>query len=100
LKQSASSIQGKLAKVSVFKGTKVKTASGGSAGLFVVCKAIYDVYGLRQTKTAGGLTKDKLTKSKSGKIITKASHAAGKKAYKNISGWTKACQAQFDVCVV
>eukprot|EP00972_Heterocapsa_arctica_P072723 10735536-Heterocapsa_arctica.AAC.1 len=32
-------------------------------------------------------------KSKTGKIVTKAQTAAGKKAYKHISGWTKACQA-------
>jgi len=44
-------------------------------------------------KTSGGLTKAHLTKSKTGKIVSKAASAAGKKAYKNISGWTKAVQA-------
>merc|ERR1719217_1804102 len=31
-------------------------------------------------------------KSKTGKGVTKKSHAAGKKAYKNIKGWTEAVQ--------
>merc|ERR1719293_339891 len=47
--------KGKLAKVAVFKGKKVKTA--------------------------GGLTKDTLTKSKSGKIVSKKASAASKKAW-------------------
>jgi len=59
--------KGKLSKVVVFKGGKEKTASG--------------------------LTKAHLTKSKSGKVVSKAQSAHGKKAYKNISGWTKAVQA-------
>merc|ERR1711998_511598 len=56
--------KGKFSKVSVFKGYKVKTV--------------------------GGLTKDKLFKSKSGKIVSKKSSAAGKKAYKYIAKWNKA----------
>merc|ERR1712113_1110983 len=43
-------------------------------------------------KTKTGLTKAMLVKSKSGKIVTKKAQAAGKKAYKNIQGWTKAVQ--------
>jgi hypothetical protein len=58
--------KGKLAKASVFRGTK--------------------------EKTSGGLTKTNLTKNKRGKIVSKKSHSAGQKAYKNISAWTKACQ--------
>merc|ERR1712072_1339194 len=56
--------KGKRARVSVFRGSKVKTSSG--------------------------LKKSDLTKSKSGNIVSKAASAAGKKAYKNISGWTNA----------
>merc|ERR1711896_105830 len=51
-------------RVSVFKGTKVKTT--------------------------GGLKTSDLTKSKRGKIVSKKSSAAGKKAYKFIKGWTEA----------
>merc|ERR1711964_54310 len=39
----------------------------------------------------GGLTKDKLTRNKSGKVVSKKRHAQGLKAYKKISGWTNAC---------
>merc|ERR1712190_237853 len=58
--------KGKMSKAVVFKGGKEKTKSG--------------------------LTKAMLIKSKSGKIVTKKQSAAGKKAYKNIQGWTKAVQ--------
>merc|ERR1712066_160596 len=40
--------------------------------------------------TASGHKKSDLKKNKRGKIVTKASSAAGKKAYKNIAGWTSA----------
>ena len=43
-------------------------------------------------KTATGLKKSDLMKSKTGKIVTKKSHAAGKKAFANIKGWTAAVQ--------
>merc|ERR1712100_30885 len=43
-------------------------------------------------KTYTGLKKSDLMKSKTGKVVTKKSHAAGKKAYKNIKGWTEAVQ--------
>merc|ERR1719183_410860 len=56
--------KGKRAKSSVFRGTKAKTASG--------------------------LTKALLTKSKTGKIVSKKSQAAGRKAYANIRNWTLA----------
>merc|ERR1712188_58547 len=58
--------KGKRAKASVFLGGKEKTYTG--------------------------LKKSDLMKSKTGKVITKKQHAAGKKAYKNIKGWTEAVQ--------
>jgi len=57
--------KGKRAKVSVFKGTKSKTLSG--------------------------LKKSDLKKNKQGKIVSVKQSAAGKKAFKRISGWTAAC---------
>ena len=57
--------KGKRAKASVFRGTKVKTQ--------------------------GGLTKANLMKNKSGRIVSKKTHANGLKSYKRISGWTAAC---------
>ena len=46
--------------------------------------------GTRQKTTASGHSKADLMRSKSGKIVTKKSHAAGKRAFKNIRGWTQA----------
>ena len=43
-----------------------------------------------KTKTSGGLTKADLMKNKNGRIVSKKASAAGKKRYKNISGWTAA----------
>ena len=43
-------------------------------------------------KTVGGLKNNDLLKSKSGKIVSKKASAAGMRAYKRISGWTKAVQ--------
>jgi hypothetical protein len=57
--------KGKLSKVSVFKGFKVKTV--------------------------GGLTKAHLIKSKTGKIVSKKASLNGKRAYKRIAKWTAAC---------
>ena len=48
-------------------------------------------YGIKQ-QTASGLTATDLMKTKTGKIVTKKQHAAGKKAYANIKGWTLAVQ--------
>merc|ERR1712093_649554 len=58
--------KGKFARSVVFRGTKVKTQ--------------------------GGLKKTDLMRSKSGKIVSKKSNAAGKKAFKNIKGWLGAVQ--------
>merc|ERR1719145_488171 len=44
-------------------------------------------------KTASGLTKDKLMKNKSGKIVSAKQSAAGKKRYSNIKAWNE-CVAQ------
>merc|ERR1711907_66043 len=41
-------------------------------------------------KTKSGLTKSDLVKNKRGKIVSKKSLAAGKKAYKNIAKWVDA----------
>eukprot|EP00930_Biecheleria_cincta_P080114 TRINITY_DN681_c0_g1_i1.p1 TRINITY_DN681_c0_g1~~TRINITY_DN681_c0_g1_i1.p1 ORF type:complete len:170 (-),score=41.31 TRINITY_DN681_c0_g1_i1:189-632(-) len=58
--------KGKRMRVSVFLGTKEKTYTG--------------------------MTKADLMKNKSGRIVSRKSHAQGKKNYKNVSGWTKAVQ--------
>merc|ERR1712166_576854 len=45
-----------------------------------------------KAKTIGGLTKNDLIKSKTGKIVSKKRSALGKKAYAHIKGWTVAVQ--------
>merc|ERR1719401_1053544 len=70
MKKKVSKIaKGKLAKASVFRGSK--------------------------EKTVGGLTKDKLVKSKSGKIVSKTASARMKKAFKGskAEAWIKATAA-------
>merc|ERR1712183_638045 len=59
--------KGRLAKSSVFRGTK--------------------------EKTVGGLTKDKLVKNKRGKIVSKKKSAANKKRWagSKLAAWSKAC---------
>merc|ERR1711974_434168 len=61
--------KGRLAKAVVFRGTKVKTVVG--------------------------LTKDKLVRNKSGKIVSKASSARAKRAYatSGIKAWADAIKA-------
>ena len=46
----------------------------------------------KEKTTASCLKKSDLMKSKTGKIVSKKSHAAGKKAYAAIKGWTVAVQ--------
>merc|ERR1712039_518827 len=70
------------------KAMKVKKVSKIAKGK----RARAAVFAGGKEKTKTGLKKTDLMKSKSGKIVTKSSHAAGKKAYKNISAWTKAVQ--------
>merc|ERR1712083_269919 len=61
--------KGKLARVSVFKGGKEKTSTG--------------------------MTKDKLVKSKTGRIVSKAQSAKAKKAWATspLKKWAEACKA-------
>merc|ERR1719205_330136 len=68
VKRSSVIARGKLARSIVFKGSK--------------------------QKTAGGLTKDTLTRSKSGKIVSKASSARAKKAFAQsaLKKWCDACK--------
>merc|ERR1712217_261616 len=68
VKKTSTIARGKLAKLSVFRGTK--------------------------EKTVGWMTKDKLTHGKNGKVVSKAQSAAAKKRYASgIGRWTKAVQA-------
>lgn len=79
---SKASKKGKAMKLKVMKVMKRKIASGKHA------KA--RVWKGRFEKTAGGLTKDHLTKSKAGKIVSKKRQLLGHKAYGNLKGWVEA----------
>merc|ERR1719482_1458754 len=49
----------------------------------------------KKEKTVGGLTRDKLTRNKRGKVVSKKSSAASKKRYASsaIKKWADACKA-------
>merc|ERR1712014_322397 len=66
----------------VMKTSKTKIAKG-KRGKSLVYKGKFE-------KTVGGLTKDALVKSKTGKIVSKRLHARGKKSYANIKWWVEA----------
>merc|ERR1712187_58877 len=53
------------------------------------------VFNGRKEKTVGGLTKAALTKSKTGKVVSKQASARAKKAYatSSIKKWADACKA-------
>merc|ERR1712093_150850 len=70
------------------KAMKAKKISVIATGKYA--KAV--VFRGGKEKTASGLKKSDLMKSKTGKLVSKKSHAAGKKAYKNIKDWTIAVQ--------
>merc|ERR1712054_29788 len=69
----------------VMKAKKVSVIAKGS-------RARASVFFGSKVKTYTGLKKSDLMKSKTGKIVTRKSHAAGLKAYKQIKGWTAAVQ--------
>merc|ERR1719235_2177930 len=70
------------------KAMKAKTVSKIAKGK----RAKFSVWTGGKEKTTSGLKKSDLMKSKTGKLVSKKSHMAGKKAYKHIKAWTDACQ--------
>merc|ERR1739845_117711 len=73
-------------KTAMKKAMKKKTVATGR-----MAKAL--VFRGTRVKTSGGLKKDKLTKNKSGKIVSAAMSKVAKQAFaKRIGGWTKAVQ--------
>ena len=70
-------------KARVMKKKAVSKIARGKAAKAVVFRG-------SKEKTATGFSKADLLKNKRNKVVTKKQHAAGKKAYKNISAWTTA----------
>merc|ERR1719418_21820 len=69
------------------KAMKVSKIAKGKMARAVVFRGFKE-------KTGGGMTKDKLVKSKSGKIVSKAASARAKKAYaaSPLKKWADACK--------
>merc|ERR1711918_132673 len=95
---------GKMKAMKAMKGMKAMKAAMGMKAMkkkktvSVIAKGKTgkaSVFAGRKQKTIGGLTKDKLMRSKSGKIVSKASSAAGKKNWvKNgLKAWADAGKA-------
>merc|ERR1719476_483365 len=70
------------------KAMKVKKVSQIAKGAHMRASVFFG----NKNRTYTGLKKSDLMKSKSGKIVTRKSHNAGKKAYANIKKWTAAVQ--------
>merc|ERR1719456_937419 len=51
--------------------------------------------GMRE-RTSGGLKQDTLMRNKRGKIVSKRQSACGKRAYRQIEGWTQAVMSARD----
>merc|ERR1719472_390992 len=77
-----------MAAMKAMRAMKKKAVSKIAKGKFARSVAFRGT----KAKTASGLTKSDLIKNKRGKIVTKKSVAAGKKAYANIKGWIVAVQ--------
>merc|ERR1719414_8000 len=77
-------------KKAAMKAMKIKRVSVVARGKF----ARAAVFRGRKAKTVGGLTKETLMKSKSGKIVSKAASARGKKLYAQsaLKKWIDAVQ--------
>merc|ERR1719145_210221 len=73
------------------KAMKAMTAMKMAKKKSVVGKKASVLKGTK-VRTAGGLKKSDLMISKSGKVVSKKSSAAGKKAYKHIKSWNVAVQ--------
>merc|ERR1712038_825193 len=69
------------------KAIKVSKIAKGKMARAVVFRGFKE-------KTSGGMTKDKLVKSKSGKIVSKAASARSKKAWgaSPLKKWADACK--------
>merc|ERR1711907_321392 len=77
-----------MAAMKAMKAMKAKRVSKIAKGK----RARAVVFSGTKEKTASGLKKSDLMKSKTGKIVSKKAHANGKKAYAAIKGWTVAVQ--------
>merc|ERR1711933_207293 len=84
-------------KNAAMKGAAMKKAMKKAKRVSIIAKgsrAKASVFSGKKQKTQSGLTKDGLTKNKSGKIVSKKSSARAKRAYSNtIKAWADAAKA-------
>merc|ERR1719436_1463296 len=84
-------------KKSAMKGAAMKKAMKKAKRVSIIAKgsrARASVFSGRKQKTQSGLTKDGLTKNKSGRVVSKKSSARAKRAYsKTIKAWADAVKA-------
>ena len=79
----------KAVKSNTMKTMKSKRVSKIAQGRFA--KAVVLRGG--KEKTPGGLTKESLMKNKRGKVVSKKSNAAGKRAFRNVQDWVSSVVA-------
>merc|ERR1712039_746635 len=72
------------------KSTKKKAMKKVASKIAKGVRARAAVFAGGKEKTRSGLTKAMLTKSKTGKLVSKKAQAVGKKAFKYIAKWNKA----------
>merc|ERR1712196_233164 len=83
MKMKAMKAMGAMKAMKALKAMKKRVSKIGKK--FLVFKG-------KKVKTVGGLKKEHLVKSKSGKIVSKKKSLHGKKIYKRIAKWTGAVQ--------
>merc|ERR1712242_324600 len=87
-KKAKTTSMGAMKGMKVMKAKRVSIIAKGK-------RARASVFNGSKVKTSGGMTKAKLTKNKSGKIVSKAASVRAKKAYASsgIKAWADACKA-------
>merc|ERR1719401_2902867 len=86
--KAASAMKGAAMKGAMKKAKRVSVIARGS-------RARSSVFSGRKQRTAGGLTKEGLTKNRLGKVVSKKASARSKKAYASnpIKAWADAVKA-------
>eukprot|EP00931_Biecheleriopsis_adriatica_P086981 TRINITY_DN61509_c0_g1_i1.p1 TRINITY_DN61509_c0_g1~~TRINITY_DN61509_c0_g1_i1.p1 ORF type:complete len:148 (-),score=47.69 TRINITY_DN61509_c0_g1_i1:46-489(-) len=85
-KKSSAGASGAQAPMKAHKAMKAKRASKVARGRFA--KVL--VFRGKKEKTSGGLSKDKLTVNKRGRVVSKRASAHGKRSFRNIESWIEA----------
>merc|ERR1719291_1465596 len=98
MKKAAAMKKAGAMKKAAMKGPAMKRAMKKAKKVSKIAKGKHaraSVFSGRKEKTISGMTKDKLTKNKSGRIVSKKASARAKRAYANsgIKKWADAVKA-------